>query len=543
MHKEAKNNIHKIIGSILFISVLLSVFIGARAQKQVPNQRIPQNIKIIELRSADEMLKRANSEAIVLKNNVVLYHDGALMQCDSAYWFEKSNSFQAFSNVMINQGDTLFVSGDYMSYDGLIKFAKLRYNVRMKDKKATLFTDSLDFDRVQNLGYYFDGGMLVDEENELTSYWGEYNTITKDALFRDSVKLVNKDYTIYSNQLKYNTASKIADLMGPSTIVSDSGTIHTSQGWYNTVTEDSQLTQNSEVISSDGTKTLTGNIIDYNRKTGIGKVQGDMKLHDKLRKVMLFGNYGYYKEKPGYAIATDSAYVIDYSQKDSLFLRGDTLEMTTDSIYRELKAIGKVRYFRNDIQGISETMHYVSKDSVLYMKGNPVVWNKNQQVMGDQIDVFMKDSVIRKALIKNYAFAIQQREDVSQYNQIKGKNMTIDFDKGDIRFITVEGGVESVYYMLDKDKKLIGLNFAQGPVLKISMLNEEIEIIKLIGDSKATLTPMFQIQEKDKTLSGFQWLDNVRPKNKNDIFRTNSLNEMKEITHPKRFVRDQDVIR
>ena len=42
-----------------------------------------------------------------------------------------------------------------------------------------VFTDSLNYDRLYDLGYYFEGGTLMDEENVLTSDWGEYSPATK----------------------------------------------------------------------------------------------------------------------------------------------------------------------------------------------------------------------------------------------------------------------------------------------------------------------------------------------------------------------------
>ena len=185
----------------------------------------------------------------------------------------------------------------------------------MEDNQATLFTDSLNYDRMNNLGYYFEGGMLVDEQNELTSFWGQYNPNSYEALFSDSVKLVNEQYTIFADTLKYNTSSKIVDILGPSTIVSDSGYIHTTRGWYNTITDDSQLLDRSTVFSSNGDKTLTGDTIYYNRLNGLGTVHGNMHLQDTAMKVILQGNYGYYNEKTEFALATDSAFAIEYSQK------------------------------------------------------------------------------------------------------------------------------------------------------------------------------------------------------------------------------------
>src|SRR5690606_7863662 len=142
--------------------------------------------------------------------------------------------------------------------------------------------------------------------------------------------------------LKYNTGTKIADILGPSRIVSDSGYIYTNNGWYNTVTEDSRLLNRSEVYSNDGTKVLIGDTIYYNRITGEGEVFGNMFLEDKDKKGIIIGNYGFYNEKTEYGLATDSAYAIDYSSTDSLFLHGDTLVMSTDSTFRDIKAFYEV---------------------------------------------------------------------------------------------------------------------------------------------------------------------------------------------------------
>jgi lipopolysaccharide assembly outer membrane protein LptD (OstA) len=237
------------------------------AQQPLRQQSADPPVEIVEMRQADLLSKRDGFDAQIFTGNVVFYHEGAFMYCDSAYLYQQANSFEAFSNVRMEQGDTIFVYGDYLHYDGNIRLARLRDNIRMEDRTATLFTDSLDYDRTTNLGYYFDGGMLVDEKNELTSYWGQYSPDTKEALFNDSVKLVNEDYIIYADTLKYNTESKFVDILGPSRIVSDSGNVHTSKGWYNTVTDDSKLLDRSEVYSNDGTKVLIGDTILYNRQT------------------------------------------------------------------------------------------------------------------------------------------------------------------------------------------------------------------------------------------------------------------------------------
>lgn len=526
--------------STLILSVLFVLIFYAHAQQKnstASQRQVQQNSsledstakngveRIIELRQADLWSKRAGFDAEILTGNVIFFHEGAFMYCDSAYLYQQTNSFEAFSNVSMEQGDTIFVYGDYLYYDGNTRLARLRNNIRMEDKSVTLFTDSLDYDRTVNLGYYFEGGMLVDEENQLTSFWGQYAPDTKEALFSDSVKLVNEDYIIYADTLKYNTESKIAYILGPSKIVSDSGYIHTNNGWYNTVTEDSQLLDRSEVYSNDGTKVLIGDTIYYNRNTGIGEVFGNMFLEDKERKGLIIGNYGFYNEKTEYGLATDSAYAIDYSSKDSLFLHGDTLVISTDSTFRDIKAFYEVRFYRSDIQGICDSLHYSSRDSVVYMIGSPVIWNENNQISGFQIDVHLNDSTIEKAIVRDYAMAIQDRREKDQYNQLSGRDMTALFRNGEVYNVLVEGDAKSLYYLVEEDSTIIGLNQTESPYLSIDIENEKIKRLKLWPTTTAVTTPLPQLQPEQTRLDRFVWLDYLRPINASDIFRRNIKRE------------------
>lgn len=523
---------------ILLLVLFLALFLSAKVHQQPPQKT---DAKLVQLRQAGSWNKRKGLEAQILIDSVVLYHEGAYMYCDSAYIFEATNTFEAFSNVRMEQGDTIFVYGDYLHYDGNTRLARLRNNIRMEDRKATLFTDSLNYDRIANLGYYFDGGMLVDDKNELTSFWGQYDPGTKDALFSDSVKLINPDYIIYADTLKYNTENKITDILGPSTIVSDSGFIHTTHGWYNTETDDARLLNRSEIYNKDSTQALIGDTIFYNRLSGTGEVFGNMYLEDFKRKAILLGNYGIYNEKTEYGMATDSAYAVDYSQKDSLFLHGDTLTMLTDSVYKDVRAYYNVRFFRKDIQGICDSMNYKQKDSILYLVGNPVIWSENNQILGDRIDIYLNDTTVSKAHVRDYALAIQDRLQPGQYNQISGREMTAFFEENELRRLLVEGNAESLYYLMEEDslRTVIGLNKTESAYLSMDVRNEELQKLKLWSSPKAVTTPLSLLKPEEMKLKGFIWLDYLRPKDKKDLFRRNERQGAdSEVKPPKRFSRD-----
>lgn len=465
-----------------------------------------------------EFNKLLRNEAKFLKGNVVFRHNDSYMYCDSAYFFEQTNSLEAFSNVRMEQGDTLFIYGDYLFYDGNTEIAKLRNNVRMINKDVTLYTDSLNYDRYINIGYYFDHGRIVDPENTLRSIYGQYSPDTKIAEFKDSVVLENPQFTLYSDTLKYNTDSKIATILGPSEIVSDSATIISSLGWYNTITNESMLLDQSVVVS--GTKLLSGDSIFYNRELGFGEVFGNMSIKDTAQQVMLTGNYGYYNEKTQFAFATDSALLYEYSQQDTLFLHADTMTMVTiDEKFKEIKAYHGVRFFRPDLQGVCDSMQLNSKDSVLYMFQDPILWNETYQLSGDTIEVFLNDSTIDWAHVIASAFAIQEIDSVS-YNQLGGSDLKAFFQNQTVERLEVSGNAESVFYPIDdKNGSFIGMNKTKSGYLTMWMRDSKLDKLKIWPSPQGTLTPIPDLTREARFLKNFQWFDYIRPINKEDLFR------------------------
>lgn len=464
--------------------------------------------------------KLARPDVQVLIGNVKLRHDSMYMYCDSALIFEKTNSVEAFSNVRMEQGDTLFIYGDYLYYDGMTQIAQLRENVKMINRNTTLLTDSLNYDRLYDLGYYFEGGTLMDEENVLTSDWGEYSPATKQSVFNHDVKLVNPKFVLTSDTLRYNTASKIATILGPSNIVSDNNHIYSERGFYNTLTEQAELLDRS-ILTNEGKK-LIGDSLFYDRAAGYGEAFDNVRMTDTINKNMLTGDYCFYNELTDSAFATKRAVAIDYSQGDSLFMHGDTLQMVsynlnTDSLYRLMKAYHKVRMYRTDVQGVCDSLVYNSKDSCMTMYRDPILWNEGQQLLGEEIKIYMNDSTIDWAHIINQALTVEMKDSV-HYNQVSGKEMKAYFENGDMRRVEVIGNVLIAFYPVEKDSTMTGFNSGEGSLMHLYLKDRKMEKAKLIGKSNGILYPMNQIPPDKLRLPTFAWFDYVRPLNKEDIF-------------------------
>ena len=488
------------------------------------NKKQPENKKTkVYLLHADEGQadKLARPDVQVLIGNVKLRHDSMYMYCDSALIYENTNSVEAFNNVRMEQGDTLFIYGDYLYYDGMTQIAQLRENVKMINRNTTLLTDSLNYDRLYNLGYYFEGGTLTDEENVLTSEWGEYSPATKISVFNHDVKLVNPKFVLTSDTLRYNTESKIAVILGPSNIVSDNNHIYSERGFYNTMTEQAELLDRS-VLTNQGKK-LVGDSLFYDRIIGYGEAFDNVKMTDSINKNMLTGDYCFYNELTDSAFATKRAVAIDYSQgPDSLFMHGDTLQLVsynlnTDSVFRLMKAYHKVRMYRTDVQGVCDSLVYNSKDSCMTMYTDPILWNEGQQLLGEQIKIYMNDSTIDWAHIINQALTVEMKDSI-HYNQVSGKEMKAYFINGDMRHIEVIGNVLTAFYPEEKDSTMTGFNCLEGSMLHLYMKDKKMEKGLFIGKSNGTMYPMDQIPPDKLRLPTFAWFDYVRPLNKDDIF-------------------------
>ena len=396
----------------------------------------------------------------------------------------------------------------------------MRMNVRMENRTTTLLTDSLNYDRVFNLGYYFNGGTLMDEQNVLTSDWGQYNPSTKQSVFNYDVELVNAQFTLTSDTLQYNTATKVANIVGPSDIWSDNNHIYSEKGTYNTFTGKALLLDRS-ILMNDG-KQLTGDTLYYDRNNGLGEAFWNMELKDTINKNMMTGDYGYYNEKTKYAFATKRAVAIDYSQRDSLFLHADTLLMETfaldtDSMYREMRAFHKVRFYRVDLQGVADSLVFSSKDSCLTMYKDPILWNNNQQLLGEKVLMYMNDSTIDWAHIVNQALSVEAL-DSARYNQVTGKEMKAYFKNRQMYKTEVIGSVRVVYYPMDSDSTLIGMNVSETSKLDIYLVNQQLDKMVMSPKSNGTLYPMNQIPPGTDRLENFVWFDYIRPLNKEDIF-------------------------
>lgn len=465
--------------------------------------------------------EKINPDAWILVGDVRFRRDSMYMFCDSAHYYQKVNSFKAFGNVRMEQGDTLFLYGDYLDFDGNTNIARVRENVRLIDKNTVLTTDSLDFDRNVNLGYFFNYGTLTDEESTLESYYGQYNVDSKIAFFKKDVTLQHPDFKMTSDTLLYNTGNKVATIFGPTNMYSDESVVYSERGRYNTAERLAFLLDRS-VLYNDN-KDVTADSIFYDISNGYSEVFGNIVYNDTVNRNMLTGEYAYLNEIVDSAYVTGRAVVTDYSQRDSLFMHADTIwavsyNLDTDSLYRQIKAAHKVRAWGKEMQAICDSLVFDSRDTCMTMYKDPIIWNKGIQLLGETVKVYMDTASIDWVHVINQTLYAEP-VDSADYNQVKGQEMKFYFKDGRMNEMEVIGSVELIFYPIDdSDSTFVGMNTTTAGRLVAYLEEGQVSKLFVPKEAKGVLYPMGQRPPEECFLDNFAWFGNLRPLSKEDIF-------------------------
>lgn len=489
-------------------------------------KRTPSDSKV-HLLHADRLFfdERVHRTAQILVGNVQFSHDGVLMYCDSALFYESTNSFDAFIDVRMNQGDTLRLNSQVLYYNGIDRLARARYDVVLKHGTMTIYTDSLDYDRLYDLGYFFEGGRVLDHDNELTSDWGEYSPATHEAVFNYNVRLVNPappakpETVLISDTLHYNTETAIAHIVGPSNIENGENHIYSELGYYDTKNKHSHLLDRS-ILTNNG-KRLVGDSVVWNDDVATAEAFGNVVYNDVVNKNMLTGEYCYYEDITGYVMATDSAVAIDFSQQDTMYAHADTFKVftyniDTDSTYRVMHAYHHMRAYRKDVQAVCDSMIYDTRDSIIIMYRDPILWQAGQQQLGEEIRVFFDGENIDSVQVLRQALSVEQIDSV-HYNQVSGHVMRTYFKDGEVHLTTSEGNVYVNYYPFDDDSVMVELNHTETSLLKMFLKDRKVDHIWMPA-ATGIMYPIPLIPAEALYLQNFAWFDYVRPRDKDDIF-------------------------
>lgn len=489
------------------------VSLGAVAQKKSQ----------VEIINADELGfdKGLRGNITVFKGNCIFKQDNVTIRCDSAYFDQANNSFDAFSHVHITQ-ENVNIYGDLLNYDGNIKYAQLFNNIKVTDGEMVLTTENLDYDIKTRLSTYRDGGKVVDKENVLTSKFGYYYAATHDAFFKKNVVLTNPEYLLNADTLRYNTQTEIAYLLGPSRIDGKDDCLFAKYGTYNTNTD--QAFFSKDAYYENATQKLKGDSLFYDRQKGKGKAMEHVVFTDTVENITITGKLGNYTKATETTLITGLPLVTlvtenDSASTDSIFFTADTIRTTLDStqLHRELYAYHDARLYKSDLQARCDSMTYSNFDSLIRCFTKPIIWAENSQMTANYITIQLKNQQLHQLNLYTAAFIISPEADSINFNQVRGKNMYGQFIDNKLRRMLVEGNGQSMYFAREDSGDYIGMNQAECSNMIILFNNNKAESITFITKPDATFFPIDQLPIEQK-LKGFKWQIALKPQSKNDLF-------------------------
>ena len=500
---------------ILSLLILLSQTLVAQQNDSVQHKKTKVHIENYDLMTYSKSM----GDMQRLIGNVKIRHDSAYFFCDSAYFFEKANSFDAYRNVHIIVNDSVEIFSDLLNYDGNARFAEFFDNVKLMDDSTTLYTEYLTYDRNLHLAAYPDSATTVRGDKTLTSRIGYYRDDLKEFSFFENVEVLSPKYQMFTDTLFYNTQIEQMWFEGPTTIINKENILEGTHGYY-LVDEDFVFLDQRPFMHNE-TQQMRSDSIQYDRNIGLAKAFGQVDMIDTAYKIVMRGDYMELWEHRNFSYATDSAYAVYYDQ-DSLFIHGDTLFFHFKKDQEEIEKLiarRNVRFYKSDMQGKCDTLTYLMADSTIRMRVAPILWTDDSQLSGTDIDIKTNGKSIDWVLQRGNAFIISQ-DSIEGFNQIKGQDITSRFRDGNIHRVNVDGdAAETLYWIRDDDGALIGIDISKSATMVIEMDGNSISVIKGYKDITETMYPESDLNENARKLQGFQWHDEARPKDKNDIFR------------------------
>ena len=282
---------------------------------------------------------------------------------------------------------------------------------------------------------------------------------------------------------------------------------------------------------SNAEQTITADSLFYNNNNSYGRAIGHVEILDTLHSIIIKGRKGEIWDGEGLSYITDSAVAVSYNSNpnDSVFVHGDTLWMHFDKERKAKKMMAyyDVRLYKKDLQAKCDSLIYTMSDSTIRFKNEPVLWSGRNQLTADSINVVAAGGRMDSLIMFNSAFIIS-RDTIEFFNQIKGKNMIGYFTDNELTKINVDGNAQTIYWIREEDGNLIGVDFSESSTMDIRLKDNELQTINYKSLPNEKMYPGKDVSKEMERLKDFVWFENLRPRNKYDIYTKPSKTQLNE---------------
>ncbi len=369
----------------LFIAVNLYAQVAPPAKRDTTREfeiiRGP-SMRTLELDSLTTLQTIAGG-AVIKQGTTTFYSDSAIIN-------PVTHVIEAFGNVHINQADSVQTYGQYLKYIGTEKTAYLKRDVKLTDKKGTLFTNDLDYNLNTGIGNYHNGGKVIDKGNTITSKEGTYYADTKDVYFRNDVDVIGPKNRIKADSLIYNMYSEVVSFTGNTNIKNKEVDITTTQGTYDLKTSNAFFTSRTAVKDSSG-RVYVANNMALEDKSGNAQLEGNAVIKDSANGFIVTANQIFLNKKNNSFLASRKPVMIIIQKNDSTYVAGDTLfsGYTTSINYNEMTL--KKDSVSKDTSSLKPAGESISNDTLSLKK-------RRDSTLSDSVTIGFKKNISQDSL-------------------------------------------------------------------------------------------------------------------------------------------------
>lgn len=121
---------------------------------------------------------------------------------------------------------------------------------------------------------------------------------------------------------------------------------------------------------------------------------GTMKIRERKDNVTLNAGFGRYTKVDERAIAGGKPVIRYYKEGHEKFLQIKSFEM--ERLFKDFISTswGNVRFKDNDYKGTADKAVYLEKEELLYLYGNPIIYNRDNVFLADEIIVDRKKDIV-----------------------------------------------------------------------------------------------------------------------------------------------------
>ncbi|MBP5535880.1 MAG: hypothetical protein J6X62_03715 [Bacteroidales bacterium] len=466
---------------------------------------------------------KVDPDVWILYKKVEAHHEGMVLYADSALLNTQRNDFTAFRNIKIILTDTTVVYGQRLYYDGNTKVLNIWGDtVRLIDGGTVLKSNNLVYDRNTETATYTEWGHAVNGRRTLDSRQGHYNSAFDEFYIYGDVVLADTSSSLYTDTLIYNTKTERADIVSATRIYSDSAVVYSEKGFYYSASRYAVSHRASRV--ENGAKTLECDTLHYSEETNHARAIGHVCIVDTVNNTVCRGGYGENNQEQHYSYVTDSALVRYVDKDDTLYMHADTIYLYSDENNKlcAVHAYHKAKLYRDDVQGMSDSVYYSVVDSLIVLYYSPVAWYGEQQCTADTISIFLDSGAVKLAKLDGHCFTVE-KVDSLKFNQVSGARGVVHFDKGSPLYADVFENVKTVYHITEEPEKgiqmLIGVNVGTGKDMRIYFNDKSPDRVVTYGAPDMYTYPLSKLPADQRLLPGFAWYSDRRPARWQDVFK------------------------